>query len=236
MTAIPPRNYPLGNKIRTIGSCGLTPKQDKVGYLLRIRLMQVLTNGQSLSDTCDMRWIFALCLLAAPAAADVCDDLWFTRNLIMDRAGFCFGSALGQAQFDNRDCIGKNVSIDQQTQNFVAQIQSFERRLECRVNTGQPVLDLKDAHIRRTLDNLPLADEFQSACLGWKGAPTPLYAGLGTQSRIIGYIMPGDRVGFGHIPAGDWSYVTASGPDWQPHAGGWLFCAVGFEACTDWAG
>ena len=46
-----------------------------------------------------MKRLALLCaLLASPAAAsDVCDDLWFTRNLIMDRAGYCFGSVLGRA-------------------------------------------------------------------------------------------------------------------------------------------
>ena len=54
-----------------------------------------------------------LFLIASPAAAsDVCHDLWFTRNLIMDRAGYCFGSMLGKATFDNSDCTGKNVSLD----------------------------------------------------------------------------------------------------------------------------
>ena len=46
----------------------------------------------------------AICafVVAGPAAADErCHDLWFARNAIMDRAGYCFGSVLGQAVFDN---------------------------------------------------------------------------------------------------------------------------------------
>ena len=183
-----------------------------------------------------MRWIFALILMASPAFSNICDDLWFTRNLIMDRAGFCFGSVLGQAQFDNSDCIGKEVAIAPDVQNFVGQIQAFERQLECKVNTNQPILELNDTHIRRTLDTLPLADQFESACIGWQVAPRPLYAGPSAQSRITGYISPGDFVGFSHFPSGEWSYVTASGPDWQPHAGGWTKSAIATESCESWAG
>jgi len=47
-----------------------------------------------------MRFLIALIctLLAAPVQAlDYCDELWFTRNLAFDRAGYCFGSPLGKA-------------------------------------------------------------------------------------------------------------------------------------------
>ena len=32
--------------------------------------------------------------LAAPAAASSCEEMWFVRNLVFDRAGMCFGSPL----------------------------------------------------------------------------------------------------------------------------------------------
>ena len=84
------------------------------------------------------RLILALILLASPAAAaDVCDDLWFTRNLIMDRAGYCFGSALGQAVFDNGNCIGKSVSLSTQLQRQVAEIRELEKQIPCKVDTAR---------------------------------------------------------------------------------------------------
>jgi len=61
-----------------------------------------------------MRAFLALLLaaLAAPAAAlEICDELWFTRNLIYDRAGYCFSSPLGRAVFDNSDCTGSALKI-----------------------------------------------------------------------------------------------------------------------------
>lgn len=165
-----------------------------------------------------------------------CDDLWFTRNLVMDRAGYCFGSILGQAQFDNGDCIGKSVSLLPYWSEFVAQVQGLERYHGCRVNTGQPSLAVNDIWIRRLLTQLPIADEFESACLGWLGPPTPLYAGYDGVSPAIGTINPGNYVGFSHLPVGQWSYVTASGPDFLPTSGGWLFGSVPQHLCADWAG
>ena len=48
-----------------------------------------------------MRWLLlVLLLIPAPVRAlEICDDLWFTRNLLFSRAGYCFGSVLGQTVF-----------------------------------------------------------------------------------------------------------------------------------------
>lgn len=176
-------------------------------------------------------------LFWAPIAfANGCHDLWFTRNLIMDRAGYCFGSVLGQAQFDNSDCVGKQVALAPYWQDLVRQIQGLEREWSCRVNTGQPVLELEDAWIRRQLVHLPLRDELGSGCLGWQGPQTPLYAGFDGVSPVIGQINAGQYVTFYHWPVGDWTYVTASGPDFVSVSGGWMFGAVPQNYCAQWAG
>ena len=55
-----------------------------------------------------MRFVltFLLSLCVTPAfALDHCEEWWFTRNLVFDRAGYCFSSPLGQAVFDNSDCF-----------------------------------------------------------------------------------------------------------------------------------
>lgn len=188
-----------------------------------------------------MRRLLPLALLipfAAPAlASDGCDDLWFTRNLVMDRAGYCFGSALGQAVFDNGDCTGKTVSLDAKDQKLVDRIRKLETRYECAVDTGRKQLDVKDLAIRRRLTDLPIAEEFPGGCLGWQAPETPLHAGRSPSSEVIGRITPGDFVGFFHIPAGDWQYVTAADPDWTVKSGGWLKGGIGDDdACRDWAG
>ncbi|MCK5500992.1 MAG: YARHG domain-containing protein, partial [Tritonibacter mobilis] len=72
-----------------------------------------------------MKLIVPLLALAAatPAVAgDYCADLWFTRNAIIDRAGYCFGSTLGQRLFDNGDCIAKSVSLSDADKAKVALI------------------------------------------------------------------------------------------------------------------
>lgn len=65
----------------------------------------------------------ALPFLATTAQADGrCNDLWFTRNALINQAGYCFGSNLGQALFDNSDCQGKSVTLSPEAQRQVAQI------------------------------------------------------------------------------------------------------------------
>lgn len=175
-------------------------------------------------------------LLPLPALADDgCHDLWFTRNLIMDRAGYCFGSTLGQAVFDNRGCTGKSVSLGAAEQRLVTQIRALEQSHGCRVNTGQPWLDLDDVFWRQQLWVLPVRDEFESACLGWLGSVIALRAGPGHGTAQIGQVLPGDYVGYAHIPVGGWTYVTTHSADWQIKSGGWFDLSIP-EQCRDFAG
>ena len=181
--------------------------------------------------------VCALCLLAAPAAAsDACHDLWYTRNALIDRAGYCFGSTLGQAIFYNGDCTGKSVTLPPQTEQTVAAIRHLEARIGCRVNTNQTFLNLDDLHLRRQLWDLPVLDELQSACLGWIGSAVGLRAGHRRDAPVIGQIRSGDHVKYGHPPVGSWTYVTTSGPDWRVVSGGWLDMSAVQENCRDIAG
>lgn len=184
-----------------------------------------------------MRWSLIVLTMAGPAAADGCDDLWFTRNLIMDRAGYCFGSTLGQAVFDNSDCIGKSVQVAPIDSQLVARIQNLEKVHGCRVNTSGTHLDLPDSFVRRQLIDLPVRDEFESACLGWLGQVVPLRSGTSTLAPVIGQILPGQTVSYGHYPVGNWSYVTVSNRGaWQPVGGGWLDLGTYGEQCEQVAG
>ena len=157
----------------------------------------------------------------------------------MDRAGYCFGSALGQAVFGTGPCIGKSVSLTPQDQQRVAQIQGMERDMSCRVNTKQHHLDLDDLHIRRQLSDLPIPDEIQGACLGWMGPATALHAGHSEASPVIGQILPDDTVSYSHWPDAGWTYVTTSAGhgDWRVKSGGWLnYEKAGEVPCRDFAG
>jgi len=181
--------------------------------------------------------VFAFSLLASPVlASDACHDLWFTRNAVIDRAGYCFGSPLGQAVFSNGDCIGKSVSLPPQAERMVALVKEMESRFDCRVNNKQTYLDLDDLFLRFQLWDLPVRDEYESACLGWLGPVMGLRAGHRPDAPLVGQIDPGDYVNYAHIPVGSWAYVTTSGPDWQVTSGGWLDTALYQEQCRDYAG
>ena len=185
------------------------------------------------------RLVLLLALFATPAAAsDVCDDLWFTRNLIMDRAGYCFGSALGQAVFDNGNCIGKSVSLSAQLQRQVAEIRELERLIPCKVDTSRTRLDLPDLETRRKLVDLPVRDEFESGCIGWQRDRSPLYAGHDDGTAIIGRVEPGDDVLWSHRSQVEgWDYVMVMQPGWgQVKSAGWMRSPTDSSACRQWAG
>ncbi len=173
---------------------------------------------------------------AAAGANDGCHDLWFTRNLIMDRAGYCFGSPLGQAVFDHSDCQGKQVSLDAEATQLVSRIRALEKQYACSVNTKGKQLDLNDISIRKRLIDLPIVDEFPGGCLGWQGPTTPLYAGQAASPAVLAEIRQGDFVSFKHLPVGDWTYVTVADPDWTVKGGGWTNASVSESSCKAWAG
>ena len=181
--------------------------------------------------------LILLILSPAPALAEFCDDLWFTRNLIIDRAGYCFGSKLGQSVFDNGDCIGKSVSLSAAANKQVAAIRKQETANQCKVNTGRTALDLEDIDIRRKLTELPIRDELESGCIGWRDGVTPLRAGRGPNSPVVGRIENGDDVLFSHIFEEGGSYVTVrtSGSGGFKSAG-WLLQSASESSCRLWAG
>ena len=179
----------------------------------------------------------ALVFMPVSAAADGCDDLWFTRNLIMDRAGYCFGSALGRAVFDNSDCIGKAVTLPPGAAEKVAEIRALESQHQCRVDTGATTLDVQDIDIRRKLHVLPIRDEFESACIGWRQGITPLRASPDAGSPVIGRLRDGDTMLYSHLSVEGWSYVTVYAPNSGPLvSGGWLGAKTSEKSCKSWAG
>ncbi len=154
----------------------------------------------------------------------------------MDRAGYCFGSTLGQSTFDNSDCIGKSVSLAPDWSQFVQTIQQREKYFDCRVNTRQTQLFVEDAWVRRGLAHLPIVDEFESACVGFIGKPIAVLSGHATGFPVSAYIDAGDTVFFGHLPVQDWSYVTIWSPGSVVKGGGWINSASTRLGCEQWAG
>ena len=176
-----------------------------------------------------------LAALAAPAAADdFCGDFWFTRNLLMDRAGHCFGSPLGRALFDNEGCT-EGAAPGPEAAARIARIQAAEKRNACKVDVSAETLGLDDADIRRRLTDLPLRDEIESSCIGWEGAVTPLLAGRRPQEAAVGRISPGDHVLYQHVPEEGWVYVTARDRKGALISGGWMKETLP-APCRDFAG
>ena len=183
--------------------------------------------------------LLALILLFLPGplmAESGCEDIWFTRNLIMDRAGYCFSSPLGAALFDNSDCTGTQISLDPAAQAQVARIRALEAQHGCQVDTNRTWMDMPDMAFRKALTVLPIRTEGEWGCLGWTGAAAPLYSGYYEPFHAIGQVGPGDYVSFAYENVGDWIYVTTYAPVWGAfRSAGWLYWP-GEKPCADAAG
>ncbi|MDJ0993507.1 MAG: DUF4453 domain-containing protein [Dinoroseobacter sp.] len=155
-----------------------------------------------------------IAFLPGTALAGYCEDLWFTRNAILDRAGICFGTPLGQAVFDNTGCTGSSVNLAPQFISLVNRINEAEALVPCRIDTSKTQLDLKDLAIRQRLVALPIPEERGQGygCVGWLGPAVSLLDNHDPQGQAVGRIDPGDTVYHFHLPVGDWSYVTTEAP------------------------
>lgn len=150
----------------------------------------------------------ALGLLPTAAAAyDICDDLWMTRNTLFDRAGYCFGSALGQAVFDNAGCLGTDVALSAQDNATVALVREFEVEWSCRVDTSRTQLDLPDMAARMRMRDMPVPTGYESACIGWRGGAANLYSGQDQKSGVTGVLRDGDNTTFSFVTADGWEFV-----------------------------
>lgn len=184
--------------------------------------------------------------LAGPAPADVwdspeptCNQLWFTRNLIMHRAGYCFGSPLGKAMFGNAHCSGTEVRLSAGQSRQVAKMRAMEQATGCKVNTAARHIDVPvNIPAISRLRDLPLPSGGESGCR-WAGGPVPVYDGHTPGSKPIGEIHAGDVLGFSSMPEGNWTAagIRRGGYD-GPYSLGW-FDHTKYDTekdCTDWAG
>ena len=163
----------------------------------------------------------ALLVVFAPAGAAAdrfCEATWLSRNAIFDRAGHCFGSALGQAIFDNAGCTGTDVALSPEE---AARVEALKRatRPDCAIDTGETTLALDDIPTRLLLDMQPLPDDIESACIDWQGAPIPLRAGPAPEAAVIGQIARGDTILYSWLQEAGWDYVEtgrAGALGWMP--------------------
>lgn len=183
------------------------------------------------------RLLAALAVLAAaaaatPAAASSCEEMWFVRNLVFDRAGMCFTSPLGAAVFDNSDCRAAGAApLSARSAEIVAQIKGFEADLGCAVETSQTGFELPTEAALRAAEELPVPSLGESLCLGFNAPTVPLRAAPRLEAEVISSVTAGDAVGFGYEPVTGWDYVvTARGGGWMPRD------TIPPESCEGWAG
>jgi hypothetical protein len=194
------------------------------GFSLRVKKLEV-----------SMRFLTAVILMLTPMAAvadALCDELWLTRNTVFDRAGYCFGSDLGAAIFDNSDCTTSSPKLDTEGEMIVAQIREVETEFSCKVDTSRSALDVNHVDQRRALYDLPVRTGYESACIGYTGPALLLTAGRHPDTSIFGEIMPGDDVYFGYITMDGMDFIDLGDGQF-----GWLSNHLITPAvCTSMAG
>jgi hypothetical protein len=175
-------------------------------------------------------------LFVAPlpaAAQDICDALWFTRNLVFDRAGYCFSSPLGLAYF-SADCTTTEPELDPAAQEVVSQILELEEQWECSVDTQRTELAPYDTQVLTFIEDLPVPTGFESSCFGWKGDMLMLRAARRDDAQPTGFIRPGDDLLTAHADFDGWSFYSMTP---QGQGLGWVRSPEWSEAtCTALAG
>ena len=176
----------------------------------------------------------------APASAiGYCEDAWLTRNLIIDRYGYCFGSALGQALFDNSNCTTSEPALSTEDTQIVSAIREGEARVGCSVNTGAgPSAEMRAAHaIYNALQDVPGRDELGWACWGYTGASVPVRAGASPGSPVIGTLQPGQSVVFEYWPRNGFAFATlVTGSGGSVLGQGWMEARITDADCELVAG
>lgn len=175
---------------------------------------------------------------AAAAQDSLCEQWWYTRNLIFDRAGYCFSSPLGAALFDNGDCTTTDPQLSPEEAGLVEEIRFMESEFECAVDTSASALQIFDPASMAgwTLD-VPVPSEYGTGCFGYDGPEIPLYARRTVDSGEVARIIPGSDVFFSHFAVGDWIYVSGNGI--AGAGGGWApLSTVRMEtfSCKSYAG
>lgn len=165
--------------------------------------------------------IAAMLAGAASAQTPECDELWFSRNLILDRAGQCFATNLGRAVFDNGDCRADRRGLTPGEEAAVERFLAAERAWGCRVDTARTALSDPRIGIRRALVDLPVRDTTESACIGWRGAPVEIRLGAAPGAPVIGHLRQGERFTDQHLPQNGYTYIEVTDPNGASAIAGW---------------
>jgi len=184
-----------------------------------------------------LRYAALAVLFATSAQSDeVCNDLWFARHGIFDAAGYCFGSPLGLALYDNEGCTSSNPRLTADARRKVSRIEARQAELGCSIDLNQTEFELPALTFRQALREQPIRATTESACMGWRGPTIQVFAGP-TAEEPLGVIENGDDILYSHEPQDDWDYVTVWTPGFgEVKAAGWLPSFGEAQLCSDQAG
>lgn len=172
-----------------------------------------------------MRMILAFLLAMMPfgAVAQSCEHFWAARNLVMDAAGQCFSSALGQAVFDNEGC--SSASLTDAEAQMVAWISAQESAAGCAIDAsttvpGPAVLTVLDQY--RGLTAIPFEAGTINRCANYRGAELVARTGLRRDARVIGIPLQGATLHFSDRAFDGWVFVRWDYPNGTPGLFGWV--------------
>ncbi|ABD56799.1 DUF4453 domain-containing protein [Jannaschia sp. CCS1] len=172
--------------------------------------------------------LLALTGFTGPASAQnssFCQELWLSRNTVMDRAGQCFGTPLGQAVFDNSDCVEGGLRLTPMDAEIVRLAQQTEDWANCQVDTqaGQLSGDVEPFRTRlRELVTIPVRGDSEHGCRGYGGPPVALHAGTSPSTTVIGTLVAAQGFSVSHITMrSGWEYLEVYDPDGPVVAHGW---------------
>lgn len=180
--------------------------------------------------------IFVFALVGTPAAAlEYCEELWFARNMMFHKAGYCFGSNLGKAVYGNFNCVGKDVSLSEEDNAFLGLVRKAEAAENCRIDTKAGSLSVSLPEDRKALEQQPFPSLFESSCLGWKGDPLPLHIARDQTSSALGQVSTGDALLFQYEDVDGWSFVEVMQAGEVTNVG-WTKVNINEDVCTLIAG
>lgn len=183
--------------------------------------------------------------VSSPALADIedrCADLWFSRNAMLDKVGYCFSTPLGKAIFNNNNCTTKQPKVSSEVSEQIAAIRMLEQGdadgvyQSCHIDTSQRELDLPVLELRKQLDFQPVTDGGVAMCIGYRDGEQTLYSAPRKTATKTGAIRQGDSVMMGHLDWNGWSFGTVWRDD-RPDAVGWYHAPIAdVNQCEGFAG
>lgn len=157
---------------------------------------------------------------------DLCDELWFSRNAMLNQAGYCFQTPLGQAIFDNSDCTTRTPQISDEAVQEIDKFQTLETKLGCQVNTDQSEIRVSDIEQRLLLTVQPGAvfpSETEHSCLGYDGPSLSAYSAPDQSSQALYNIENGDVLDFEFGHGHEWTLTRIRSVDGKAIHMGWVY-------------